>query len=110
VGKILDIINFSSSFLSISITSLLINGPVITFLYFQLIVSFSKFTKYKKAWNSITMYEQIVECIIGLMLLITNGFLFATFCTDPGIIPAKIWGNVLPAKYKGVDVHFLKHC
>lgn len=30
--------------------------------------------------------------------------LFVTYMTEPGIIPARIWGNVLPAKYKGVDV------
>jgi len=37
-------------------------------------------------------------------LALTDLFFLITFCTEPGIIPARLWGSVLPAKYKGVDV------
>ena len=43
---------------------------------------------------------------IGIIvaLALTDLFFIITFCTEPGIIPARLWGSVLPAKYKGVDV------
>ncbi len=37
-------------------------------------------------------------------MALTDIFFIVTFCTEPGIIPARLWGSVLPAKYKGVDV------
>lgn len=39
-----------------------------------------------------------------MALALTDLFFLITFCTEPGIIPARLWGSVLPAKYKGVDV------
>ena len=41
---------------------------------------------------------------ILICLLLTDAFFVITFCTEPGIIPARLWGSILPPKYKGADV------
>ena len=41
--------------------------------------------------------------LLGL-LIITDIFFIATYVTEPGIIPGRMWGASLPAKYKSADV------
>ena len=37
-------------------------------------------------------------------LILTDIFFIATYITEPGIIPGRMWGASLPAKYKSADV------
>jgi hypothetical protein len=32
-----------------------------------------------------------------------------TYSIEPGIIPARLWGSILPAKYKSIDVNHLNY-
>ncbi|CDW78011.1 UNKNOWN [Stylonychia lemnae] len=73
-----------SSLLSITVSFILINGPSIALLVLQIQV--------------ISIKNKLAQT--------TDYFMIKAFVTDPGIIPARLWGGILPAKYKSVDVNY----
>ena len=46
--------------------------------------------------------SMIILSVLGL----TDILFLVTFMTEPGIIPGRVWGSGLPAKYKSADVRY----
>lgn len=47
-----------------------------------------------------------MSILILSVLGLTDILFLVTFMIEPGIIPGRVWGSGLPAKYKSADVRF----
>eukprot|EP00347_Sterkiella_histriomuscorum_P023798 403333350 len=58
---------------------------------------------YLQDYDNLELVEKILLISIGSLLLICDYFILRVFLSDPGIIPARLWGNILPARYKSIN-------